>query len=494
MYFHKLKPSIVDFVATHGPRYEFLLHPDIRVPAPGPHTQYNTFLPAYPRTGGDHSRAFEIPLEYVDSDEAPSEEVPPNIVYYHTQRCREVEIVQNDYRPDSDEILVLRTQSGQGRMVEYLKVPNHVQQVTKETEDPTIVWSAPTTVTINFYENYVKEQIRTRYAFMHRPTSGVLNPVVDTYFPQLYYNFGNNVHLKTLHKLPTTSVAISPLIANAFNIKQLTCEQMCQVLGFDKKMIRKLITDVKRHKYSFAFVGAGGTSINTATWFSEMCKMVNVSNVFEEVFCFEEDTAEVSNLLRFPIDPRTILSNSPAKLELMEPIVANLAAKYSAVSSYIPREDSNGTLRYPYQLYNGIHGKADNSQVTLRNPKMILYGAPTIETRDDISRFGNFICATHANTNCSIWLNPKQELDNSVESYGMIQLAPFFMNQLRMAIKTLELLAPGNLDLKEQDVHLFGYQFDGTIVGKPDRTYNWQIAQDAVVATEESAIIQEGDA
>jgi len=482
-YYHKLKPSIAEWVEQQGSDYEFLLHPDLLVPTWSHYREYTSFLPAFTKDPfSNNSSPIKIPLRYLDTDHEPTTDIPEPITYYHSGRDRNVTInFENGWSDGGSDLgdYALYDVSLESYMMEYLKVDQSlVSNPTSESD--TTRWSEPRTVRIDFHSNYIKEQIRTRYAFLHRPSSGVLNPVVDTYFPQMYYNFGHNVGLKRNHQLPTTAVAISPLIANAFNIKQLSCEQMCQVLGFDKKSIRKLITDVKRHKYTFAFIGAGGTSINTAHWFSEMCKMVNISNIFERVYCFEEDTAEVSNLLRFPIDPRTILSASSSKLKLMAPIVANLSSNFSGISRYVP--DTYG--RYPYELYT--YSSAGEQRV--RN-KHILYGAPTIETRDDLSKYGNFICATHANTNCSIWLNPKQELENSVESYGMIQLAPFFMNQLRMAIKTLELLAPGDLDLQQQDVQLFNYQFDGTIVGKPDRTYNWQIEQDSLVATEETAIL-----
>jgi len=481
-YYHKLKPSIAEWVEQQGSDYEFLLHPDLLVPSWNEYSGYTDYLPAFTRNKWCCSEyKLNIPLEYVDTDHEPTTDIPEPIMYYHSRRDCNVTISFERGWEDGKDIFdnyEVREVTDVTYMLKYLKPDPSL--LIQPQPDKSIRWSDPQTVRIDFHSNYIKEQIRTRYAFLHRPSSGVLNPVVDTYFPQMYYNFGHNVGLKRFHQLPTTAVAISPLIANAFNIKQLSCEQMCQVLGFDKKSIRKLITDVKRHKYTFAFIGAGGTSINTAHWFSELSKMLNISNMFERVYCFEEDTAEVSNLLRFPIDPRTIMSRGSHKLSLMEPIVANLTSDFDGQSRYVP--DAYG--RYPHDLY--MFPSSNDRKV---RDKHILYGAPTIETRDDLSKYGNFICATHANTNCSIWLNPKQELENSVESYGMIQLAPFFMNQLRMAIKTLELLAPGDLDIQQQDVQLFNYQFDGTIVGKPDRTYNWQIEQDSLVATEETAIL-----
>ena len=103
-----------------------------------------------------------------------------------------------------------------------------------------------------------------------------------------------------------------------------------------------------------------------------------------------------------------------------------------------------------------------------------------------MTKLGNFIAATHANTSCSLWLNPKQEQDIQVESYGMIQLGAFFMNQLRMAIGLLEVLAT-RTNFSEQDQNLLTYEFTGDIQLRTDRQYNWQITRDINMMTEEAA-------
>lgn len=99
---------------------------------------------------------------------------------------------------------------------------------------------------------------------------------------------------------------------------------------------------------------------------------------------------------------------------------------------------------------------------------------------------GNFIGATHANTSCSLWLNPKQDQDIQVESYGMIQLGGFFMNQLRLAIGLLEVLA-SEQNLAEQDKSLLRYEFTGEAAMKTDLNYNWQLVRNLNMMTEEEA-------
>ena len=68
----------------------------------------------------------------------------------------------------------------------------------------------------------------------------------------------------------------------------------------------------------------------------------------------------------------------------------------------------------------------------------------------------------------------------------MIQLGSFFMNQLRLAIGLLELLA-SDTDLNTQDHNVLTYSFDGLTELSTDRQYHWQIVPNMTMATEETA-------
>jgi hypothetical protein len=346
-------------------------------------------------------------------------------------------------------------------------------------------WSELKSKVMNFNKDYLREQIRSRYAFIDRPQLGLSNVIVDTFFPRLLYVHNMNVtalKMTEIPRLPKTSVAISPLIGNLLNIKTVPTEELCRVLGYTTKNIKDLLVKVKKKKLTFVFAGTGGTGMNTAYWLSEMCQFTSTVNLFKQVYAYEKEDLEVSNLLRFPIDVNSSkyagLTNTKKlnmALPLLQPISKNdpiLVERYIGDNNYFPHD---------------IYTKNDKNEYEIR-PNTVVYGAPSLESRDILSRPGGFIAGTHADISCHIWLNPKQDLDMQVESYGMIQLGSFFMNQLRMAIGLLEFLARDDVNYLDQDVQVMDYSFDGTIQLPTSRTYNWQIESEARMMTEEESM------
>ena len=345
--------------------------------------------------------------------------------------------------------------------------------------------------TKSFMKDYLREQIRTRYGFFERPSSGLSNVVLDSFFPRLMYNYEMSTHRIALNEsFPRTACAISPLVAECLNVKRIQTEQLCRVLGYDTKAIKALIDTVRAKKINIVFAGAGGTGMNTSYWLTELCTMVHAIDLFDRVCVFEPEIIEYSNMFRFPISLAAYTdaigkSDSPYKMLLIEPMAQKLSAKkpvffhtflnkgkigYRDIDNFFTRNWDRDTGKYTYTT----------------KPNTIIYGAPSLSARAEMTEFGNFIAATHANTSCSLWLNPKQEQDIQVESYGMIQLGAFFMNQLRMAIGLLEVLAT-RTNFSEQDQNLLTYEFTGDIQLRTDRQYNWQITRDINMMTEEAA-------
>lgn len=347
-------------------------------------------------------------------------------------------------------------------------------------------WRPLGTQTKFFKTHYMREQIRTRYGFFERPISGLSNVVMDSFFPRLLHMYKcDRQRLLRDETFPSTAVAISPLVAEYLNIKQVPLEQLCRVLGYTTKDITKLLKAVKAKQKKVIFVGAGGTGINTAYWLSSLTEMVNIPNLFDKVGVFENDTIEFSNMLRFPLSLSYYAHSGTAnKLQLIEPLLEKLSKRNINVNTqYL----TSSTYCYSTEhLLNYNHYRHDNEPVYTTAENTVLYGAPEIAYREDLAKIGPLICATHADTTCSIWLNPKQNDEIQVETYGLIQLGSFFMNQLKMAISFLELLA-SNQDLTAVDHHVMDFEFDGTIQLRTERQYHWQIDKDLLVMTAEQA-------
>lgn len=357
------------------------------------------------------------------------------------------------------------------------------------------VWGNIRHSTTSFDGNYLKDQIRARYAFYDRPKNGLTNIVMDNYLPKILYsnNFSNS-SISALD-LPKTIYTISPWFAEIIGANCIATEQLCRVLGFDKKALKTLVNKVKIRNYSISFIGYGGTGVNTIHWLTEIMKFTNSVNLFNFVDIVEPEQLELSNLLRFPKNAaasngNTLFSNQrssnwlneTSKLQLLSRAECTLLSKnkLNLSTAYLTENT------YMRDVSKGIVLDYDNSRYKTKS-NHVLYGAPSMHTRDFFNKLGNFIAATHSGNSCYMWLNPKQDTDLVLETYGLVSLTQFFMNQLRIAIGLLEVLADG-VDLSLQDTQLLEYSFDGKAVLPTDKVYNFQLdAHSGNVSTENEA-------
>ena len=363
-----------------------------------------------------------------------------------------------------------------------------------DTRNPPILWSSTRTRNLNIDTDYVKDQLRVRYAFFERPRSGLSNVVLDSFMPRLMYLSSLNVsQLNHYLDIPKTAVTISPWFASILGIKQIPIEQLIRILGYSEKDIKKLFQQVRKKRFTLNMIGFGGTAINTLHWLNEMSMLTNSINLFKSINIWEPDSVEISNLLRFPINPMANTTSyyentqSVNKTDLINGELTRLSQNKSEIfQSYF--EPSSYNSPYSFTRYDefGSRIPTSNMTYTLRDKSNVMYGAPNIATREVLGPLGNFISATHADSNCRIDLNPAQNTDLQVESYGMISLAAFFMNQLRMTIGLLELLA-SDQDLQEQDKTILEYQFSGKRLLPTDREYNFQLEHSGLVLTPEEA-------
>ena len=350
------------------------------------------------------------------------------------------------------------------------------------------IWK-PSTVTIkSFTADYLKEQIRARYGFCNRPSSGLSNVVLDSFFPGLLYKYNMDVQkLLANESFPKTSVCVSPLVADLLQVKRIPTDQLIKILGYSVKDISNLLVAVKNKSLNFIFAGIGGTGMNTAYWLDELSKLTNTINIFNTIAVFEKEAIEFSNILRFPLPLSTyyqyasIFSNRAYKTEIIPPLLNRLTNRKLIISnSYIAKDSYLGG-----EFFNTNYDTRPATYTAKR--RTVIYGAPGLEHRNYLSSLGNFVCATHASNSCSIWLNPTQTESIEIESYGSIQLGPFMMNQLRMTIGLLELLA-SDTPLDTKDHEYLNYEFTGESVNRTDRQYNFQIQRDALMMTPEQAM------
>ncbi|PPB54639.1 hypothetical protein [Campylobacter hyointestinalis] len=284
----------------------------------------------------------------------------------------------------------------------------------------------------------------------------VQNEVIDSTVP--FYTERNtlqDIYIE-FKKYRKKFFSISRLFARECGVVPIPIEHLVMHLGYTLKDIKDLMLQVKQKKYNFIFAGFGGTGVNTAYWLTEFSQATGVTNLFKNVYIYDSDTIELSNVFRFPdisIDDwckNYYYHRNPNKIALYTHNMSIALQSSKSIKVYALNLDKS----YLKNIYYG-------SNSSLVNP-LILYGSPDLVSRRDfISIRGllpnfNIIYATHKDNSCLVEVNPTKELDTNLanESYGMVELNIFFMNQIRMAIKLLEVLASGDFSSSE-----FNYSF-----------------------------------
>lgn len=327
------------------------------------------------------------------------------------------------------------------------------------------------------FPQFISEQIERKYMMMsyssfNRPQ------VIDSYCPYIISNItrdseNGKVYHETIANggqeiyrefFKTKDFAISEAFANRFGIRKVPIETLVKVLGFNKEMISTLFTETARKKLDIIFVGFGGTGVNTFHWLSELAAWCDMQDIFVNGVIMDADTIDFTNILRFPMDMNKYHQRSSSiKNGIIEVMYkTNLATNYAGLFKRLiklnNRLSSGSSDDVLYDL--GINKIKKNINKVSASQNTVFYGAPDIPTREMLSDV-NFIAATHGDNECSLHIKPKVDTQLQQESYGMIQLNVFFMNQLRMAIGLLEMLAREDFSkiIDEQDNEIFKFDF-----------------------------------
>lgn len=327
------------------------------------------------------------------------------------------------------------------------------------------------------FPQFISEQIERKYMMI--PYRSFNRPqVIDSYCPyiissitidsemgQFYHSTINNVgQEKYIEFFKTKDFAISEAFANRFGIRKVPIETLVKVLGFNKEMISTLFNETAKKKLDIIFVGFGGTGVNTFHWLSELAAWCDMQEIFINGVVMDADTIDFTNILRFPMDMNKYHQRSTSVqrgiIEVMYKtnLATNYAGLFKRLTKLNNRLASSSLNDVLYDL--GINRNKKNMNKVSANQNTVFYGAPDIPTRDMLSDV-RFIAATHGDNECSLHIRPKVDTQLQQESYGMIQLNVFFMNQLRMAIGLLEILAREDFSkvIDEQDNEIFNFNF-----------------------------------
>jgi hypothetical protein len=325
--------------------------------------------------------------------------------------------------------------------------------------------------TIDIRRN-LSDKIKVRYADVNPSEHGTQNMVIDAYYPRLVRKALEGGRPENV--VSKRTVAISDFIAKEMNVAQMPIQDMCAILGYKEKDIKAILNAAKNKASALVLLGFGGTGTNAYHWIDKLCKWTNVVDIFTEIIIYDDDYIDLTNIFRIPF-----------------------SIEYTDTVNYENRKIPKAMIAGK-TVMSRLALKAFQSRMTDQfstRESIIYYGAPDIQTRQIISRFSDnpiqFISGTHGDDSCSLYVNPPQDTDLQVESYGMINLSVFFMNQLRMTIELLNIIGT-QTDLKTSR-ELFEFSFakyyrEGTRNAFPtSRTYNFPISENNLVVDDMDA-------
>jgi len=265
--------------------------------------------------------------------------------------------------------------------------------------------------------------------------------IIDSIFPTHFCNtFKKSEYISNIYS-PNSArgslQAISTFVADSLYTPKIHISDLCEILGITKQDITVLLQKVKDKQFNITLLGYGGTGFNWNYWMSELSLWTNIPHIFEYVTVYEYDTLDITNILRIPENLNTQTQTSTYKNTL----VSNKVAFFTKLNRISQPFDESSLKKKTYK-------------------NNIFYGAPDIKTRQILSEKKNavFISATHKDDECELYLNPPQDSEVQIESYGKIKLDVFFMNHLRMTIAFLETLLSEEIN-DTNSKSLFSYDF-----------------------------------
>lgn len=278
--------------------------------------------------------------------------------------------------------------------------------------------------------NVILTQMDARYYFPYLRLSNnreSLNTIADSLLPTFIAKKikEENPFAVINRNYIVQTPCLSERTAKLMGSQLIPTQDIITMLGHTKTEIGKLLQTVKNKSLKIHVIGAGGTGSNFIWWLTKLCQLTGKKHIFENFNVYDDDAFDVINMIRIPFIPSEATSDAPMKVDI------------------IPKECQIIGKRFnKYQArFNTINAHNDH--------KTVLYGAPDLETRAELSRSGlRFIAGTHKDDEYQLIENPEIDTDIQIETYGKVNVSVFFLNQIMMTIDFLKYLA--NTDLEEE--------------------------------------------
>lgn len=330
----------------------------------------------------------------------------------------------------------------------------------------------------------IADKIKVRYAEITHRTMGSTNMVVDAFYPT--YVRQSLVSGMQAPALGKKCSAISPFVASELGVYQIPIEDLTSMLGYKKIEIKKMLEAVKAKKIELVLAGLGGTGMNFMHWATELCNYTNTVNVFEEILIYDQDSVDLTNIFRFPqsLNPGTAYSDSGSNMYKIQMISSASILSRKEIQKrfqFITAGVLSILITRDFNEDGKLVSVMPRREIRADVKDKVFYGAPDIESREMFAEFPEvkFVSGTHGNDDCQLFIKPVQDSSIQIESYGMINLSIFFMNQLKLTLSFLELLA-SDTDLTQSNLimeYSFSKEYANGRINKAgmNRTYNFPI-------------------
>ncbi len=216
------------------------------------------------------------------------------------------------------------------------------------------------------------------------------------------------------------AMTISPMNAKLTGATSIPFNNLIKIAGIDMKRLKKAMQDVRSRGLTFVSVGYGGLSINMLHFLSMLAYRLDEYDIFKALHIYENDNISYTNIMRVYKD------------------LSHTACGYGdRINKTVLFDEDNiaeNIMLHQYYLKEEHIGDIGND--------VFFFGAPDFETRDMLSKY-NFIFGGHSGDNVVFVYKPLVDSDLTVESYGTINLASFYLNMMKATENLMYVLASG---------------------------------------------------
>jgi len=212
-------------------------------------------------------------------------------------------------------------------------------------------------------------------------------------------------------------VALTDSCAEYLDVRKIPDKVILKFISHSKTELRGVLSKLKKRKHQLFVLGVGGSGSNLLYWMSEFARIADYDGLFKSIWVADNDKYEFDNLPRIPFVP------------------------------------TNGTLKInsiPTRLMNRLTPKAiyDDYYTSTFPTDHIIVGAPDMATRQRLQARGhNWFALTHKGRYISLRINPPVDVGFLNETYGLIALEKFYLNQMFAAFEFIKFLADVDDDL-----------------------------------------------